>query len=70
MRLVLCDERDGVPMTDILLKIREECLKHRPCSLDCMYHDEAFSFYGDSVCVVENIIGSAPIDWWVKCEEA
>ena len=68
MKLVLCDERDGVPMTDILLKIREECLKHQPCSLDCMYHDEAN--YMDTVCSVEAIIGSAPIDWEVKYEEA
>lgn len=66
MKLVLCDEKDGVPMTDILLKIREECLKHQPCSLDCEYHDEAN--YRDTVCSVEGIIGSAPIDWWVKEE--
>lgn len=68
MKLVLCDERDGVPMTDILLKIREECLKHQSCNLTCRYYDEVN--YRDSVCSVEGIIGSAPIDWWVKHEEA
>lgn len=67
MKLVLYDERDNVPMVDILLEIREECIKRQPCSLTCRYYNET---YGDSVCMLENIIGSTPLDWGLKNERA
>lgn len=63
MKLMLFDEKDEVPMIDILLGIRKECAKHRFCSPVCKYYN---GNYGDSVCVVENIIGLAPIDWKAK----
>lgn len=67
MKFVLYDERDNVPMVSILLEIKKECIKRQPCSLTCKYYNET---YGDSVCVLENILGLAPIDWEVKHEEA
>lgn len=63
MKLVLCDEKDEVPMIDILLGIKKECAKHRFCRPACKYYNRD---YGDSVCVVESIIGLAPIDWGIK----